>query len=259
MRHVVTLLLAGGLLFSMFPQEIFRTNLEGTSVLSFSSGEAIDMFTVTGCDSEGYVYLVAHAGSESGEIMRTCCQGIGFQGFTFPEGEYLTGFDTRGPDTEGYVYLVVLGSEGSTGDILRTKWEGCAVHAYYASRPVTSIGVCGPDENGYVYLAAGTAEEEPEPAWTEAPDFALAEIANPCTDLARIRYSLARPCRVSIKIYDASGRSISTVVGTEQPAGFHELLWDATDGNGKQVNAGVYFITMDAGSFKATRKLVVVK
>lgn len=257
MRYPIIFLLTGGLCMSVYSQQIFRTNLEGVAVQSFASDQPIDGFTVSGPDEDGYVYLVAHAGSKSGEIVRTLWQGTGFQPVSFCENDCLTGFDVRGPDQDGYVYLSAVGSDGSCAEILRSLLTGVAVHPFASQEAITSFIAYGPDEDGYVYLSAGTRDSTQR--WIQTPEFALAEVANPCTDIARISYSVARSCKVSISIYDALGRVVANLVDAEQSAGAHELSWDALDRNGKHVNAGVYFVRMDAGSFVVARKLVVVR
>ena len=42
-------------------------------------------------------------------------------------------------------------------------------------------------------------------------------------------------------------------------AGYYTQGWDGVDANGRSVANGVYFYRMDAGSFNATKKLVVLR
>lgn len=259
MKRFLILIAAGGLFACAYPQQVIRTGVEGVAVQSFSASQAIDGFTVSGPDTEGYVYLVAHAGSQSGEVLRSRWQGTGFQALSLPQGECLTGFMVSGPDAEGYVYLRALGSDGSTGDIVRSKLAGVAVQSWIADEPITSLRAYGPDDDGCVYLVADTGEEDVAQTAQESLKFALTRVASPCTDAARISYSVASSCKVSIKIFDASGRLIASLVDDEQPAGSYDVMWNASDESGRKVNAGVYFVRMDAGSFSAATKLVVVK
>lgn len=262
MKRFAILLAAGGLFTCIFSQQIFRTNLEGMAVQTLVSTENIDGFTVSGPDAEGYVYLVAHAGTDYGEVVRTRWEGSGFQEFTLPAGEYVSGFQTSGPDAEGYVYLVALGSDGSSGAILRTKWLGSAVQEYSPppGEEIRALNAGNPGD-GYVYLSVASVDikEEPGQGWMEPAVFGLEEMASPCFEAARISYSIATSCKVSIRIYDSSGRLITRLVNEEKPAGRYDLVWDLQDNNGKKVSAGVYFVKMDAGEFKATTKTTVVR
>ncbi|MBN2379725.1 T9SS type A sorting domain-containing protein [candidate division WOR-3 bacterium] len=269
MRYPIIFLLIGGLTVSVFPQEIFRTNLEGVAVQNFTASQPIDGFSVEGPDEEGYVYLVAHSGCESGKIVRNRWQGTGFQPLSMSEGEYLTGFDVRGPDENGYVYLNALGSEGTSGDILRSLWSRISFCPLPESllEGITSLKVSGPDEEGCVYLSAGNSVIDPDASnqtRIEYPEFALGEIPNPVTGVIRISYSLAESCRTNIVVYDPSGRLVVTLVDGEIPTGNHSLTWNGINESGQLVNSGVYFVKMNAvdkatGGFTATRKLVLVK
>jgi hypothetical protein len=77
---------------------------------------------------------------------------------------------------------------------------------------------------------------------------------NPFNPITTIRFSLPRAYRVTLRIYDVSGRLISTIVDKEIPGGLHDAVWDATG-----VASGVYFYRLEAPSFVQTRKLVLLK
>ncbi|MED5316443.1 MAG: FlgD immunoglobulin-like domain containing protein [Candidatus Neomarinimicrobiota bacterium] len=49
------------------------------------------------------------------------------------------------------------------------------------------------------------------------------------------------------------------MVSSEKEAGFHSIRWDATNDAGKPVAAGVYLYTIQAGEFRKTRKMVLLK
>ena len=59
---------------------------------------------------------------------------------------------------------------------------------------------------------------------------------------------------VSLRIFDAVGREISTLVNRDLPAGNHRVTFDA-----RALSSGVYFYTLKAGSFQQSRKMLVVK
>jgi flagellar hook assembly protein FlgD len=44
-----------------------------------------------------------------------------------------------------------------------------------------------------------------------------------------------------------------------QTAGRRSVLWDATNQIGEQVSAGMYFYLIEAGNFKQTRKMLLLK
>jgi len=55
------------------------------------------------------------------------------------------------------------------------------------------------------------------------------------------------------------GRKISTLVSSQQTAGFKSVLWNATNDKGSPVSAGLYLYTIQAGEFRQTRKMVLLK
>lgn len=82
---------------------------------------------------------------------------------------------------------------------------------------------------------------------------------NPFNPETVIGYRLREPAEVVLEIYDALGRRVRQLVSTEQPAGRHEVIWDARDDRGRAVASGVYFCRMQAGEYVATRTLSLVR
>jgi cathepsin K len=77
---------------------------------------------------------------------------------------------------------------------------------------------------------------------------------NPVTRSAAISFALPRDGRISLKVYNLAGQLVTTLVDGVLPAGYHEARWD-----GRGLPSGVYFYHLDAGSFSAIRKLVLVR
>jgi hypothetical protein len=79
---------------------------------------------------------------------------------------------------------------------------------------------------------------------------------NPVTGhgVALIRYALPEEARVALELFDLSGRRVRTLVDEQLRAGRYEVEVPAAG-----LRGGVYFVRMRAGSFAATRRLVVVR
>jgi len=77
---------------------------------------------------------------------------------------------------------------------------------------------------------------------------------NPSNAQTTISYSLPTPTGVKIEIYDLLGRKIETIATGIQPAGHHQIIWDA--GNRP---SGVYFYKLQAGDYEETKKMVFMK
>jgi hypothetical protein len=82
---------------------------------------------------------------------------------------------------------------------------------------------------------------------------------NPFNPSTQIKYDLSRDVLVKISIYDLMGRSIKSLVNTNQPAGYRSVLWDATNNYGEAVPAGMYIYVIQAGEFRETKKMVLLK
>lgn len=82
---------------------------------------------------------------------------------------------------------------------------------------------------------------------------------NPFNPSTTINYSLPEESLVTITIFDISGRQISTLINAELSAGYHSISWNSTDDNGNALGAGIYFYSINAGDFRQTRKMLLIK
>jgi hypothetical protein len=83
---------------------------------------------------------------------------------------------------------------------------------------------------------------------------------NPFNPVTRIEYKLpGNRTRVSVVVYDVSGRKVRTLVNGEKDAGRHVVDWDGRDEGGRPVGSGVYFYRMVAAGFSDVRKMVLLK
>ena len=83
---------------------------------------------------------------------------------------------------------------------------------------------------------------------------------NPVTNgLAKISFTISEPTRASLKIYDASGRVIRTLVNTNLESGVYNLTWNGTDDNSNAVAEGIYFYTLTTDNNNYTKKLVFTR
>ena len=82
---------------------------------------------------------------------------------------------------------------------------------------------------------------------------------NPFNPTTQIRYDLPEDANVNITIYDIMGRSIRSLVNSQQTAGYRSIQWNATNNLGEPVSAGMYIYTIQAGDFIDTKKMVLLK
>jgi len=82
---------------------------------------------------------------------------------------------------------------------------------------------------------------------------------NPFNPTTTLRYDLPEDAIVNITIYDMMGRVVKTMVNTQQNAGFKSVRWNATNDKGAPVSAGLYLYTIEAGQYRQTKKMVLLK
>ena len=82
---------------------------------------------------------------------------------------------------------------------------------------------------------------------------------NPFNPITTLDYDLPEDVLVNITIYDMMGRVVKTMVNSQQNAGFKSLRWNATNDKGALISAGLYLYTIQAGEFRKTKKMVLLK
>ena len=92
----------------------------------------------------------------------------------------------------------------------------------------------------------------------------LANYPNPFNPETWIPYHLAEPAEVTLTIYTVDGTVVRTLALGHQAAGFYQsrsraAYWDGRNEVGERVASGVYFYTLQAGDFAATRKMLILK
>ena len=92
----------------------------------------------------------------------------------------------------------------------------------------------------------------------------LPNYPNPFNPETWIPYQLATPSDVTLRIYAVNGALVRTLALGHQPAGMYQIrsraaYWDGRNEVGEPVASGVYFYTLTAGEFSATRKMLIRK
>ncbi len=92
----------------------------------------------------------------------------------------------------------------------------------------------------------------------------LTNYPNPFNPETWIPYDLADAAEVKVSIYAADGSLVRTLSLGHQVAGVYQsksraAYWDGRNDAGESVASGLYFYTLEAGSFAATRKMLIMK
>jgi len=84
-------------------------------------------------------------------------------------------------------------------------------------------------------------------------------IPDPFNPHTTIHFDLPTATRVQLRIYDARGRVVRTLVDRDMPLGYHQVVWKGLDNQGRQVASGVYHYVIRAGDFTSRKSMVLVK
>ena len=87
----------------------------------------------------------------------------------------------------------------------------------------------------------------------------LPNYPNPFNPETWIPYQLASPSDVNILIYTSDGKLVHTLSLGHQAVGIHQEHWDGKNAFGEKVASGIYFYTLRAGNYSATRKMSITK
>jgi hypothetical protein len=83
---------------------------------------------------------------------------------------------------------------------------------------------------------------------------------NPFNPSTVIRYSIAQTGPVTIRIFNAGGALVRTLVDAPHAPGEYTVRWDGNDGGGRRLSSGVYFYRIDSGGgFHDSKKLILLK
>lgn len=77
---------------------------------------------------------------------------------------------------------------------------------------------------------------------------------NPFNPSTKVTFGLAKPGMVTLKVYDALGREVATLLQEEKSAGKFIVTWNASG-----LESGVYFCRLQSGGLTETRKMMLVK
>jgi glucose/arabinose dehydrogenase len=214
-----------------------------------------------GCDTSGLtlpVFEYAHAGS----LPSGCSISGGqiYRGTAHPE---LVGRYFFADYCSNQIWSVVW--DGADGVSELRDWSDIL-------RPAAgwgNIASIGRDDDGELYfvdLGAGAiyrlAAADPTPVG--GPVAAVATLAgntpNPFNPRTSIAFGVARDgATVVLRIYDAAGHLVRTLVDGPRPAGDQTVDWDGADDAGKAMPAGVYVCRMSQDGATHARRLTLVK
>ena len=117
---------------------------------------------------------------------------------------------------------------------------------------------------GFSYARGIQVLEQLARALTPEKTALFANYPNPFNPETWIPYQLAKAADVSVTIYASDGNVVRTLVLGHQDAGMYKhrtqaAYWDGKNELGESVASGLYFYTLTAGDFNATRRMLILK
>jgi parallel beta-helix repeat protein len=214
---------------------------------SFRGSIAVDAASMTGFVSD-YNILVNRLSDDDGNSNMTLSQWQS-QGYDLhskiadPENQIFV-------DYSNYNYHLLQNAQAvnvGTDLVLPTVFEDLDD----VSRPQGS----GFDIGCYEYNSVTNVEEE-----IIANDFILYQnYPNPFNPSTVIGYQLSVDSYVTLKIYNALGNEISTLVDEYKPAGKYEVEFTVGQDSSPDIASGIYFFQLKSASYLKTKSMVLIK
>ena len=130
-----------------------------------------------------------------------------------------------------------------TMEIFRSSLDGSNVeqiHAVGYRSPLSSAHYPISDITLYTPHPTYVSTSGTPPAKPTASGL-LSNYPNPFNASTLIPYKVATPGVVRLEIYNLQGQPVRTLVNEFRPTGAYHAQWDARDGQGRGVAAGIYF------------------
>jgi hypothetical protein len=170
--------------------------------------------------------------------------------------QFIVGIDGGGTNTRGVFRTVDGGTtwtDFNSGVMmntfsvraLSTRTTGDTTLYAGVSLPVGNVGIYE-----FTWIPVGIGDPGNVPT-----SFSLLQnYPNPFNPNTVISYSLPKSEFVTIKVFDASGKVIKTLVNEQKSADYYQVSFDGTG-----LSSGVYFYSIRAGDFFQTKKMILVK
>ena len=233
---------------------------------STGSNEAWHYFQVIAHAEDRTIYWIGEpdSGYSVDNLAPVVPVGLAGEQIYTPEGLQLTWAPNSEPDLSGYnIYRGT--SSGfipgpgnfvtSTPDtlVLDGGWSWEAGYWY----KVAAVDVHG-NESIYAVLGPDAVTGD-DPMPVPEATFLSQNWPNPFNPITNIGFGIKEPAHVSLRIYNAAGRLVTTLIDESRPAGQYEAIWNGTGDTGGAVASGVYFYRLKAGSFEETKKMILLR
>ncbi len=251
----------GGQSFILVAKRAATVEITGAG-WSNSDTAVAPLMALTGIEVRDTTPVLAVSGSILPPVGGASLPRLGVTDFSVTIKNLSTGkVDTSVTDNDGVTYQFTFvdierGRAAQVGDILEITAH--SADPLIGVHPVRHTVTVEDVKRSRIPLAELVAYEIP--AKTEL----LLNYPNPFNPETWIPYRLAKDAFVTVTIYDQRGRVVRQLNVGHQLAAVYEsrseaIYWDGRTDLGERVASGIYFYTLTAGDYSATRKMIILK
>jgi hypothetical protein len=228
-----------------------------------------------GWDSSDSVYIISHT-TFSGKNFSLEIGGS-ISGYVYtPDKGLLAGCEVTAYESSSYPYVMSMKFDTTkgdgnykirglhTGDYYMVALGECAIR-WYDNKPLPEqadlVHVNMPDETSGINFNVPSDVENTADNLSSLPlEFGLSQNhPNPFNPVTEIDYTLKKPARVTLQIYNVRGQQVKTLVNEYQSTGFYGIVWDGKNAEGKKVASGIYFYRLEVNGASQTKRMVLLK
>ncbi len=127
--------------------------------------------------------------------------------------------------------------------------DNCELIAFVQNDDTKEVMVAAKVDLGNPYSAIGQHTN------ALPKDYSLEQnYPNPFNPTTTISYSLPQGGEVQLNVFNSAGQIVKSLVDGVESAGYHKVQFNAAD-----LASGIYFYTINAGAFSATKKMILIK
>jgi hypothetical protein len=155
-----------------------------------------------------------------------------------------SGFEILGvsPASKGWATMGIYTQGGTVFTAATTDWGHGLEEDEVVARITRNV------INRAVGFQVGVPDVQPGTTLTSCP--------NPFRFSTSISFEAPEHGRVQLRVVDVAGRLVTTLCREDLEAGSHSVVWRGDDAAGRAVASGVYFLSLEDGSLRSTRRIV---
>ena len=252
----------GGQSFILVAKSAATVEISGTGWSNVPDPAVAPSTALTGIEVRDTTPVLAMSGSILPPVGGASLPRLGVPDFSVTVKNLSTGtVDTAMTDDDGVTYQftfvdIETGRAAQVGDILEITAQ--SPDPFVGVQPLRYVVTVEDVKRSRIPLAELVAYEIP------AKTGLLLNYPNPFNPETWIPYRLAKDAFVTVTIYDLSGRMVRDIAVGHRIAAVYEsrseaIYWDGRTEFGERVASGIYFYTLTAGDYTATRKMVILK